>query len=417
MFDDPVPLRRLDGSVPADLEAIVSRCLEKEPERRYESANALALDLRRFLNGEPVAARTIGPMYRFGKLVRRPRWPARSGSPRRSSCVSSRLSCGRGFRLAGAPKRRSIFGRELERIDSMLRQAHMLPIHDVAPIEELVRRRMRGIENTMNAEGRVAFAPGSYALGIGHLALGELDTARERLQTAWDSGHRSPELEGALGRVLGEIYLRESESAARIRNADLKAARQAEIEEELLAPAMRLLEPDRAPGERRDLHRAALAALLVRHYQPALELARSSYERHPWMYESMLLEAEVLVSRAKTLEERGQLEEARRDYVDAGAAYERALEVGRSAAPLYWGEAGRLIRLFNLEQNHGTLRDDLFDRVLTITDRAEVVKPSDAPNRQSPVQGLLVARRVRTQQRARSHRLARRGHPARHPGG
>ncbi len=377
--DDPVPLRRLDGSVPADLEAIVSRCLEKEPERRYESANALALDLRRFLDGEPVAARTIGPMYRFGKLVRRHR--ALAGAIGIAAAIVLCLVAAllwQGFQARRSAEAAQHFGRELERIDSMLRQAHMLPIHDVAPIEELVRRRMRGIENTMNAEGRVAFAPGSYALGIGHLALGELDTARERLQTAWDSGHRSPELEGALGRVLGEIYLRESESAARIRNADLKAARQAEIEEELLAPAMRLLEPDRAPGERRDLHRAALAALLVQHYQPALELARSSYERHPWMYESMLLEAEVLVSRAKTFEERGQLEDARRDYVDAGAAYERALEVGRSAAPLYWGEAGRLIRLFNLEQNHGTLRDDLFDRVLTITDRAEVVKPSDA---------------------------------------
>ena len=109
--DDPVPLRRLDGSVPADLEAIVSRCLEKEPERRYESANALALDLRRFLDGEPVAARTIGPMYRFGKLVRRHRALAGViGAAAAIVLCLSRLSCGRGFRLGGAPRRRSISG-------------------------------------------------------------------------------------------------------------------------------------------------------------------------------------------------------------------------------------------------------------------------------------------------------------------
>jgi len=377
--DDPVPLRRIDGSVPADLEAIVGRCLEKEPERRYESANALALDLRRFLDGEPVTARTIGPMYRFGKLVRRHRALAGviGGAGAIVLCLVAALLW-QGFQARRSAEAAQHFGRELERIDSMLRQSHMLPIHDVAPIEDLVRKRMDGIEQTMDAEGRVAFAPGSYALGIGHLALGELDTAREQLQAAWDSGHRSPELEGALGRVLGEIYLREAETAARIRNADLRAARQTEIEEELLAPAMRLLEADRAPGEGRDLHRAALAALLEQDFDLALDLARSSYERHPWLYESMRLEAEILVSRAKSLEERGQLEEARRDYVVAGAAYERALDVGRSAAPLYWGEAGRLIRLFNLEQNQGTLREDLFDRVLVITDRVEIIKPSNA---------------------------------------
>jgi serine/threonine-protein kinase len=377
--DDPVPLRRLDGSVPADLEAIVSRCLEKEPGRRYESANALALDLRRFLDGEPVTARTIGPLYRFGKLVRRHR--ALAGVIGAAAAIVLGLVAAllwQGFQARRSAEAAQHFGRELERIDSMLRLVHMLPIHDVAPIEDLVRKRMGDIEETMIAEGRVAFAPGSYALGIGHLALGELDTAREQLQAAWDSGHRSPELEGALGQVLGEIYLREAEISARIRNADLRAARQAEIEEELLEPAMRHLEPDRAPGGRRDLHRAALAALLVQQFDLALDLARSSYERHPWMYESMRLEAEVLVSRAKAFEERGQLEEARRDYVDAGAAYERALEVGRSAVPLYWGEAGRVIRLFNLEQHQGTLREDLFDRVLAITDWAEVVSPSAA---------------------------------------
>jgi len=136
---------------------------------------------------------------------------------------------------------------------------------------------------------------------------------------ALDSGHRSPERERGFGQVLGEIYLREADTAARVRNSDLRVARQAEIEQELLEPALRFLEPDRAPGRRRDLHRAALAALLVQQYDLALDLARSSYERHPWIFESIRLEAEVLVSLARSLEERGQFEEARRDLLDAGA--------------------------------------------------------------------------------------------------
>jgi serine/threonine-protein kinase len=377
--DEPSPLRQLDGSVPADLEAIVARCLEKDPARRYESARALALDLRRFLDGEPVAARMVGPVYRFKKYVDRHR--ALTGVVGAAAVVVLFLVGAllwQGYTARRGAEAAQHFGRELERISSMLRQVHMLPRHDVAPTEDLIRKRMREIETTMEERGRSAFGPGSYALGIGHLALGDLDTARERLQAAWDSGDRSSELEGALGQVLGEIYLDEAEAAARIRNADLRAARRSEIEERLLKPALRHLEPDRSGSDDRNLHRAALAELLVEQYDLALELARMSYERHPWRYESMQLEAETLVSRGKALEERGLTDEAREDFLRAGGVYSRALEVGRSAAALYWGEAARLIRVFNLEQNQGTFREDIFERVLAITDAAETVSPLTA---------------------------------------
>ena len=58
------PPRQLRRSLPRDLETICLKCLERDPERRYESAADLAEDLERFLTHRPVRARSIGPVGR-----------------------------------------------------------------------------------------------------------------------------------------------------------------------------------------------------------------------------------------------------------------------------------------------------------------------------------------------------------------
>lgn len=66
-------LRRLTGEVRGDLDWIVMQCLEKDRDRRYESASSLAQDISHFLSQEPVSAAAPSAVYRVRKFLRRNR--------------------------------------------------------------------------------------------------------------------------------------------------------------------------------------------------------------------------------------------------------------------------------------------------------------------------------------------------------
>jgi serine/threonine-protein kinase len=77
---EPVPPRQLNPAAPRDLERAPGgsclKCLQKDPAGRYGNGDELANDLRRFLGGEPIAARRVSVVERGWKWARRRPVPA-----------------------------------------------------------------------------------------------------------------------------------------------------------------------------------------------------------------------------------------------------------------------------------------------------------------------------------------------------
>jgi eukaryotic-like serine/threonine-protein kinase len=108
--DEPVPPRQLQLKTPRDLETICLKCLEKDPAKRYGTAEELAEELRRFQDGEPVLARPVGSVERGWRWCRR------------NAVVAALLGLAAGLLLAGTVVS-TVFGIQTAREAQSARQA------------------------------------------------------------------------------------------------------------------------------------------------------------------------------------------------------------------------------------------------------------------------------------------------------
>ncbi|MFN8011077.1 MAG: serine/threonine-protein kinase [Holophagaceae bacterium] len=375
LTEEPRPLRALVPSLPQDLEAITLKCLEKEPARRYDSAQALAEDLQRFLDGEPVKARQIGALRRLERRVRR--HPAASAVVAASVAVALVLG-GWGLRSALRARHQAAlaqaFAQDAAQLDTRLRVGRLLPLHDLRAEKAAVRERMADIEGRMARLGRLAQGPGRAALGRGHLALGELAAARRELEEAWGLGHRTPDTANALGQVLAGLYEAALQEARRVRDPAARAARKRELERTLRDPALRYLEAGRdLPGLK--AYTEGLIALQEERFDEALAKAAEAASQVPWLTEARALEGRAWSLRAGADAERGAYAEAREAARRSEAAYASAFEVARSDEAMPLGRAAAFLQEMAMDVEQGRPTDRAFERALEALTQARRVDP------------------------------------------
>lgn len=374
--DEPTPVRKLAPSVPEDLEVICMKCIEKEAGRRYDSAKALADDLERYLNGDPIAARRASLPYVLLKKIKKHKGIFVV------SCVAAlgvSIAAGVGIRARVlAAKQAELaqqLGKDVKEMELLLRWAYALPLHDMGREKAHIRERMKEIERRIEDAGELGAGPGHYALGRGHLALREPEPAREHFEKALAAGYGGPDVEGALGRALGDIYKKAIEETHRIGDKKTRDERREVVEKELLEPALVHLRNGEEDALESQAYMEGLIAFYTKRYDEALEKARLSEERALSTYEAKKLRGDVYSALATESKERGQAEQALRDYDRAADSYEAARTIARSDAAVYEAECETWAQRMELESSLGRSPRVSFEKARAACEGALVINP------------------------------------------
>ncbi|WP_426747043.1 protein kinase [Myxococcus faecalis] len=338
--EEPRPPRALAPEVPADLEAIVLKCLEKERGGRYDSARALVEDLRRFLDGAPVLARSTGPGYRMARLARR-YWRGLT-----LAAVVGLVLLLAGVQAVLARREADVrehlarrFSELAEHVEARARYTALARLHDTREERRTLEARLEDIAREMRAGGERALGPGNEALGRGWLAMGEPGRAKEALEAAWHHGTRTPRVACALALALGQLYqeqLRASEHLPAMERQGRRKALVAQYREPALEWLRKGGDVDLPPAE----YVAALLAYHEERYADALERLDALGERLPWFFEAPLLRGDVLVARATSHWDAGRRESAQEDLDAARRAHARAASLAESLPEAHLALAG-----------------------------------------------------------------------------
>ncbi|MEM6456156.1 MAG: hypothetical protein AAF772_13755, partial [Acidobacteriota bacterium] len=329
VLDDDAPrLRSRWPEAPRALEAIVARCLAKEPSARYASASDLASDLRSQLAGRPVAAQATGWSLRVARRVRGWRRPLQVAIAiaALTAIVLSVLGW-RAQQRRTAVQRYDPIGASFE---GTLRAAYMSPQHDVQRAQMRVRARVVALETALAAAPGPARAPMRGAIGRGWLALDETARGLQHLRAAWDDGHRTPGIAYAIGRGLSSRYAVERQQIRGMLDSAEKRARQAEAVRRYRDPARTFLERGRGAPSTAPSFVEALLRLHDDEYEAALRAAERARGALPWQHEADALIGTIHQIRGRARYERGDFAGSWRDLRAADRAHRRALRAAPS---------------------------------------------------------------------------------------
>ncbi|MBI3131209.1 MAG: serine/threonine protein kinase [Acidobacteria bacterium] len=325
--EEPRPLTGLAPDLPKDLAVVVAKAMEKDPARRYGTAEAFAEDLDRVLRGEPVLARAIGLLERGGRWARRYPIPARTlGTVAALALAALAFAGWTSFRSRTQSLEAARMGSLAEGMVNSLRMAYLSPAFDQKPVLAGIRAQVDHLR--ARPMGEVSPA-GLFVVGKGLEALGDDDGARPYLEAAWAQGFRTPEAAESLGFLLGRLYFKAMDRARESLAPKARERREAEAKATFLQPATELLQQAAGSGWQRAYREAYLLYLQGR-FEESRAKAALVLQEDPSRYEALRLQATTDEREISTAFQTGKTEGVQARIDAMGSRVDEALRWGRS---------------------------------------------------------------------------------------
>lgn len=367
--------RRRNAAIPADLEALVVKCLQTAPGKRYPSARALAEDLKRFLDGEPLQARPIGPYDLLWRRIKRRRRLLAVVLSFLLIILTGVLFWSRDLRRArqvGEYAERFIT--ILGRMEQKLTYAYLSPPHDVTADLVKARRLLFGVEQQMKEAGETARGPGLYVLGRGDMLLGEEATAVRHLRQAWAAGYQRPEVGYALARSLQVEQERQRSLVVATGDPQTQSARLAEIEQVYSEEIRNLLQSARASDD--EIPIEVLQSAGAQKYQAALDGLTAVLGELRWPIEGEVLRIRLETQRGDLARDRGDHREAQLWYTKAKDSLEKIGSLAASYPARHEAACALATSVLSLKSQRGEEVEKAYREAISIVDAFLQVTPS-----------------------------------------
>ena len=358
---DAKPLATVTPGVDARLAQVIDRCLERDPAKRFVSGAEVELALNRITSSAPLMSRRLAmlllSLFMIVLVIVAGVVMIRERQAKSQAELAQRL------------------GQEMAAMEWLLRSARQLPLHDLGREKGMIRKRMVLLQMEFASYGSLSRGLAHYALGRGHMALHEYPDALSELQRAIDLGVQSAEVQCSYGFVLGKHFEQAMYEARLSGGGDWARKQLKELEAKYLIPAISALQKSRAMKVDASQYLEGLIAYYQRDYDTALRHAAAALQESPWLYESAKLAGDVHLERAIQARDKGDYDEAEREFARAVERYESAASIGHSDAEIYEGLAEAWVRQIEMANDRGTDAGSQYSAAILASDSIKTAEP------------------------------------------
>ncbi len=376
---EPTPVCKFNPNIPKDLGSIVMKCLEKEPKKRYQSAQELTEDLNRFLKGDPVKARQSGILYKTSKKIKKHPlittvmtlltifilmilsfWISDKVETAKKIAISQQL------------------GQIINNSEHIMRIAHMMPIHNLKGDLQKVENETVKIKSLVKKMGKAGKGPGLYALGKCYLILEQEETAKSCLEKAYKTGYENDDLFYQLGIEYSKTYLKQHDKLKKALNSKTFQVEKANLKKKYIDKAIKMFDKVKNSKTYSKYYGKAYVSYINQDYDKALEYCKKSRENNNWFYEALLLSGEIHITLAEQAEIAGLFEKADKEYNLALKKIEHAIEIAKSDSNCYKTLASLWIKRFTNSRKNTDKIYIYKKNALKALKKAEITNPRDS---------------------------------------